>query len=227
MTEDFFKAIQRGDLKEVERILSINSSLIHEKENGASPVLVAVYNQKPEIADFLADKSGNLNIFEASALGKTNQVMLQLARDINLVNAFADDGFQPLGLACFFGHYETAEYLIKAGAPVNNPSNNAMMVTPVQSAAAAGHAKIVLLLLSHNANPNVREQNGNTPLHAASQNGDLKIIHSLLFNGADLTIQNHQGKLAVDLALEAGKKDAVVLLKEGITRRFRNTKPKL
>lgn len=226
MPQDFFNAIKQGDLEDVKRIISKNSAFIHEKEHGVSPVLIAVYHQEFAIADFLAEKAGTLNVFEASALGKTNQVMLHIARDINLVNACAEDGFQPLGLACFFGHYETAEYLIKAGASINSQSQNYLQAAPIQSAAAAGHLKIVQLLLNHNANPNVREQNGFTPLHAAAQNGDVQMISSLLFNGADLSIENNDGKLALDLAEEAGKKNAVALLKEGITRRFRAAKPK-
>jgi ankyrin repeat protein len=226
MSNEFFDAIKHGDLNEVKRLLFLNPGLIHEKENGLSPVITAAYHQKPEVADFLADKAGSLTIFEASATGKTGQIVRQLARDPNLVNAYAEDGFQPLGLACFFGHYETVEYLIKAGASVNSSSNNLLQAAPIQSAAAARHVKIVTLLLNNNADPNVREQGGNTPLHAATQNGDLQMIRSLLFNGADLTIVNKDGKSPADLAQEAGHADAVSLLKEGITRRFKAMKPK-
>ena len=222
--EEFFKAIKQGNADEVQRLLSLNPGLINEKENGLSPVMVAAYHQKPAIAHVLAEKAGSLNIFEASATGKTTQVMMHLARDPNLVNVYAEDGFQPLGLACFFGHYETAEYLIKAGASVNSQSNNSLAAAPIQSAAAAGHVKIVMLLLNQHANPNIREQAGYTPLHAAAQNGDTQMIRALLYNGADLTIRSKDGKLAVDMALEVGKTDAAALLKEGITRRFRAVK---
>jgi ankyrin repeat protein len=221
MSKEFFDAIKQGDLNEVERLLSLNSELIYARDEGLSPVMVAVYSQKSEITDFLIDKTGSLNIFEACATGKINQVVRHLARDPLLVNSYSSDGFQPLGLACYFGHYETAEYLIKAGSVVNSPSSNALGATPVLSASAAGHAKLVLLLLKHNANPNARENNGYTPLHAAAQNGDTQIIRSLLFNGADMTLSSHQGELPIDLAIEGGHADAAALFKEGITRRFK------
>ncbi len=227
MSKEFFDLIKKGNMEEVQRLLSLNPSLIHEKENGLSPVMVAAYHREPAIADFLAEKAVNINFFEACATGRINQVILNLAREPKLVNAFADDGFQPLGLACFFGHYETAEYLIKAGAAINSPSRNSLNAAPIQSAAAGGHGKIVMLLLNNRANPNVREQRGNTPLHAASQSGDLQMIRSLLYNGADLSTRNTDGKLPLDLALEAGQADAAALLKEGITRRFRGVKPNL
>ena len=221
MNKEFFDVIKRGYLEVVQRLLSSNPDLIYEKEDGISPVMVAVYHQKPAIVEFLAEKTGSLNIFESSALGRTTQVVRHLARDPMLVNAYTEDGFQPLGLACFFGHLETAEYLIKAGASVNSPSRNPLKATPIQSATAAGHTEIVSLLLRNRADPNVREQGGYTPLHAAAQNGNVAIIRSLLFNGADLSIRGKDGKLPLDMAVEAGHTEAAKVLKEGITRRFR------
>jgi len=170
----------------VERRLRLNPGLIHARENDLSPILVAAYHHEPEIASFLADKTVALTIFEASATGKINHVIRLLARDPQLVNAYAEDGFQPLGLACYFGHFEVAEYLVKAGAPINSPARNGLKAAPIQSAAAAGHAKIAKMLLEHRADPNVREQGGYTPLHAAAQNGDEGMIRTLLYGGADL-----------------------------------------
>jgi ankyrin repeat protein len=221
MSKEFFDTIKQGNLDEVQRLLSLTPELIYERADGLSPVMVAAYCQKPEITDFISDKTGSLNIFEASATGKINQTMRHLARDPQLVNAYSCDGFQPLGLSCFFGHCETAEYLIKAGAVVNSASQNSLSITPIQSATAAGHVDVVLLLLKHNANPNARENNGFTPLHTAAHNGNAQMIRSLLYNGADLSIRSHQGKLPIDLAIEAGHTDAATLLKEGITRRFK------
>jgi len=224
MSNEIFDAIKQGNLDEIQRLLSVNPSLIYEKEDGLSPVVIAMYFQKTEIADFLSDKTGALNIFEAAVTGRTQQIIHHLAHDPLLVNAYSSDGFQPLGLACFFGHYEAAEYLIRAGAQINTPSHNSIGAAPIQSAVAAGHGKIVTLLLDHNANPNARENNGFTPLHTAAQNGDIQIIHSLIFSGADLTIRSHSGKTPVDMAVEAGNAEAAALLKEGITRRFRSNR---
>jgi ankyrin repeat protein len=222
MSKEFFDAIKQGDLGQVKSLLSSNFDLFYERDNGLSPVIVAVYSQEPKVTDFLIDKAGSLNIFEAAATGKTNQIARHLARDPLLVNAYSCDGYQPLGLACYFGHIKTAEYLIKAGSVVNSPSRNSLGAPPILSAAAAGHVKIVMLLIKYNANPNARENNGYTPLHAAAQNGDTDMIRSLLFNGADMTICSNQGELPIDLAIEGGHAEAAALFKEGITRRFKS-----
>jgi ankyrin repeat protein len=221
MTNDFFEAIKEGNRDEVERRLHLDSGLIHAKENGLSPIMVAAYHHEPAIASFLADKTVAINIFEASATGKLNNVIRLLARDPQLVNAYAEDGFQPLGLACYFGHLETAEYLIKAGAPINFASRNGLKAAPIQSATAAGHEKIVQRLLELGADPNVREGNGYTPLHAAAQNKDVDMIRLLLYGGADLTLKGNDGKTPLDIALEAGDKETVTVLTEGITKRLK------
>ncbi len=221
MQTEFFEAIKQGNLDEVKHRLELDPSLVHAKENGLSPVLVAAYHNEPNLANFLADKTVTLTIFEAAATGRTSHIVRLLAHDPGLVNAWTADGFQPLGLACFFGHQETAEYLLKAGAAVNSPSQNPLHATPLHSAAAAGHNDIVRLLLFHNADPDSREQNGYTPLHTAAQNGDPEMIRTLLYGGANLDVRSDDGKLPVDIALEAGKDEAARLLLEGITRRTR------
>jgi len=219
--EEFFTAVKEGRQGAVERILRATPNLIHEKENGLSPILVAAYNHQMKLADFLTEKAVVLNIFEAAATGKTNHIIRILARDPQLVNDYPDDGYQPLGLACFFGHLETAQYLISAGARVNTPSQNKMKITPLHSATAGGHTKLVKLLLEHGADPNARQVGGFTPLHAAAENGDLEAIRALLFYGADADAKSCEGKSPLDYALESKKREAIDLLKEGITRRFR------
>lgn len=221
MSTDFFDAIKRGDREEVERQLAADPGLIHARENRLSPILVAAYYGHREMASFLADKTVALTIFEASATGKINNILRLLARDPQLVSAYAVDGFQALGLACFFGHLDVAEYLVKAGASVNAPSRNELNAAPIQSAAAGGHERIVDMLLKNGADPNVREQNGYTPLHAAAQNGDVATIRTLIYGGADLDAKSNNGKTPLDLALEAGHGEAAKLLQEGITKRFR------
>lgn len=221
MSEEFFNAIRAGKREEVERLLLLDGSLIHTKNHGLSPVLVAAYCLEAQLAEFLADKTVALSIFEAAATGRTTHLIRLLARNPELVNSFADDGFQPLGLACFFGHAEAAEYLIKAGAHLSTASNNELMVTPLQSAVAGGHLPIVKMLLKNGAQPNVRERNGFTPLHAAAQNGNVEAIQALILHGADQHVQANNGKRPVDLAEEQGHTRAAEILKREITKRFR------
>ena len=126
-----------------------------------------------------------------------------------------------MGLACYFGHVDAVEYLIKAGAPVNSSSRNSLKAAPIQSAVAAGHERVVQILLQFGADPNVREQNDYAPLHTAAQNRDAEMVRTLLYGGADLTFQGDDGKTALDIAMDAGDEKVISILKEGITKRFK------
>jgi ankyrin repeat protein len=108
--------------------------------------------------------------------------------DPSLANAWADDGFQPLGLASFFGQPETARVLVERGADVNSASRNQMKVMPLHSAAAAQDPQvryeIAELLLEAGADPNARQQDDYTPLMAADQHGDARLRELLVRHGA-------------------------------------------
>jgi ankyrin repeat protein len=225
MSAGFFEAIRQGNQEEVERRLQLNPSLTQAKENGLSPILLAAYHHRTEIASLLANKTVALTIFEAAAIGKLKNIIRLLAHEPELVNEYAEDGFQALGLASYFGHLEVAEYLVKAGAPINSPSRNDLKAAPIQSAAAAGHVKIVKLLLEHQADPNVREQGDYTPLHTAAQNGDEEMIRVLLFAGADPNVKSADGKFPLDLAKQKGHAKAAAIFSEGITKRFKALRP--
>lgn len=225
MSAKFFKAIQHGDRETVGQMIAANPKLLHAKaRNGLSPILAAAYYRQPEIADMLADHTVAISIFEAAATGRTKQIVLFLAKQPELVNAYAPDGFQPLGLASFFGHQEAVEYLLKAGAWVNAPSKNEQRVAPLHSAVASGYIDIAYRLLEAGADPNLRQQGDFTPLHAAAQNGQIEMIRLLLNYGADLQVRNKAGKTALDLAAEKGHTLATAILRAGITRRFHKTK---
>uniref|UniRef100_A0A7N9B1F5 Oxysterol-binding protein n=1 Tax=Mastacembelus armatus TaxID=205130 RepID=A0A7N9B1F5_9TELE len=65
----------------------------------------------------------------------------------------ASSGWTPLHLACYFGHSDVVEELLKAGADVNLQNN--MGDTPLHSAAYTGRKEIVLLLLRYDACANI------------------------------------------------------------------------
>ncbi len=152
-----------------------------------SDVLQAIYRGDAQEAERLA-QGRELDIFEAAALGRTERLRELLEADPSLVNAWADDGFQPLGLSSFFGHVDSVRLLLERGAEVNSASRNQMKVMPLHSAAAARDAQvryeIARLLLDAGADPNARQQDEYTPLMAADQHGDSRLRELLVERGA-------------------------------------------
>ena len=225
MSAKFFKAIKSGNKDKVEQFLRKEPDLIlaRDKQN-LSPLMIAFYAHEFEIADMLLDRMVALNVYEAAATGRMKHLISNLAHKPELVNAYSEDGFQPIGLAAYFGQLEAVEYLIKAGAELNSSSKNDLDVTPLQSAVAGSHLEIARLLLENGASPNVRERGGYTPLHVAAHNGDVEIVRSLIFGGADIEALSNKKEKPMDMALKAGHKEVAELLNAGITRRFRGSR---
>jgi|SRR6188472_3270483 ankyrin repeat protein len=153
-----------------------------------SELLQAVYRGDQARVDELLSGDPELDVFEASAVGRVDQLQELLDGDPSLANAWAEDGFQPLGLASFFGHVEAARLLVERGADVNSASRNDMKVAPLHSAAAEKDPEtryeLATVLLEHGADPNARQQDDFTPLMAADQQGDARLRELLVEHGA-------------------------------------------
>jgi uncharacterized protein len=154
-----------------------------------SELLEAIYRGDQARADELLAADPELDVFEAAAVGRADRLRELLDADPSLANAWADDGFQPLGLASFFGHVEAARLLIERGAEVNSASRNEMKVMPLHSAAATSDAEaryeLASLLLEHGADPNALQQDQFTPLMEADQLGDERLRELLIRHGAE------------------------------------------
>jgi ankyrin repeat protein len=203
----FFAAIKAGNHGEVNQLLDDDPSLVNTRdENGLSAVLTAAYYQEPDIAKLLVQRGAELNVVEACAVGNLPRVKDWVEQQPEWVNAHAPDGFQPLGLAAFFGHADIVEFLLNNGAEVNSPSRNAMRVMPLHSAIVNQRTEIVKLLLDHGADVNTTQADDFTPLHEAAQNGLLDVTQWLLDRGAKVNSRlSSSGKTPLALAIEANR----------------------
>ena len=143
-------------------------------------LLEALYRgDRDRVAELLAQEP-ELYVFEAAAFGRTDRLLELLGQDRDGANAYGDDGFQPLGLACFFGHVEAARVLLDHGADPNTLARNEHVKTNALHAAAASENKgpevryeLCKLLLEHGADPGI-PQGGSEfrAIDAARQNSD-------------------------------------------------------
>jgi ankyrin repeat protein len=154
-------------------------------------LLEALYRGQTERVDELLAEDPQLTVHEAAALGRTDRLRELLAEEPDRANEFGDDGFHPLGLACFFGHVDAARLLLERGADVNARSRNEHIQTAAIHAAAAAEGKdeqvryeLVELVLDHGADPDLPQGGGFRAIDAARQNGDRRVEQLLLERGA-------------------------------------------
>ena len=156
-----------------------------------SDLLQALYRGDDEQVEKLLAGDRELDVFEAAAFGKSDRLRELLDEDPARANAFGDDGFHPLGLACFFGRVDAARLLLERGADVNALSTNEHVQTAAIHAAAAAQGtdeatryELVKLALEHGADPNLLQGGGFRPIDAVRQNGDSRVEQLLLEHGA-------------------------------------------
>jgi len=156
-----------------------------------SDLLQALYRGETDRVEELLAADPTLDVFEAAAVGRTDRLRELLDEDSERANAFGDDGFHPLGLACFFGHLDAARLLLEREADVNALSRNEHVQTAAIHAAAAAEVKdestryeLVKLALEHGADPNLPQGGGFRAIDAARQNGNARVERLLLEHGA-------------------------------------------
>lgn len=103
------------------------------------------------------------------------------------------------------------ERLIKAGAPINEPSLHGHWYA-IHNAVVDDDKAVVELLLKAGANPNVTAADSWTPLMMAARGGDPGIVKLLLQFGADPSLTHSGGETALDVAQREGFMEAVSLI---------------
>jgi ankyrin repeat protein len=103
-------------------------------------------------------------------------------------------GITALHFAAYWGHEETAAFLISQGAECS--SRTARELTPLMFACDRGRLGVVRLLLQH-VGPEAlhdRDERGKLALHWACEKGHGEIVRALLVGGADPTVTDHAGR---------------------------------
>ena len=203
--QPLFEAIKAGRAEEVNRLVRENPALLKTRDaNGASPLLIAIYYQKADIAKALADAAGSIDMFEAAALGRVDRIKQLLREDQSLASAYAPDGFPAVGLAAFFGHLDAVKALIAAGADIHAAAKNALKVQAIHAAVASKNLDIVRTVLEAGADPNAAQQQGFRPMHESGSSGSRELAELLMKYGGDPTLKNDEGKSTITFAREKG-----------------------
>lgn len=211
---DVIEAIESGNAERLKELLAADGALGAARDaSGVSALMQALYRQRKDMVELLRRARPDLDIFEATSLGRGDLVEEMVIRDPRLANARSADGFTPLHFAAFFGEESVARTLLEHHADAGAVANNPMQVTPLHSAVAARNLAIVRALLEHGAPVNARQQKGWTALHAAAQHGDKPMVEVLLKHGANPNAKNEEGRTPDEVADEKGHLDVAERLR--------------
>ena len=210
--ETLNNAIKSGDVESVRGIIMAQPDLLRSPDAVVTPLMLSVYYRQGAVTEAIVQSGIVLTFHEAAATGNTPRIAEILETQPDSINALSSDGFPPLGLACFFGHFEAAKLLLEHGADVNQQAQNAQKVAAIHAAVAVRSFEITRLLIEHGADVNAKQEQDITALHEAAHNGSLEILRLLLENGADKNAKDANGKSALDFAREGGFEAIIEIL---------------
>lgn len=162
-------ALQRGDSDAIRsRVLEEPGYLSERDYVNDTPLLNAIDFDDLELVRFLLVQGADPNVevddgytcllsaieSEADKSVAIVQTLIDAGADIHFPGT---NGWTPLHMAAARGRVEIAAALIKAGAVVDCRKEIDAEETPLMEAAEAGHPEAVRLLLSHGADPSLRD----------------------------------------------------------------------
>ncbi|XP_023377614.1 GA-binding protein subunit beta-2 [Pteropus vampyrus] len=147
-------------------------------------------------------------LLEAARKGQDDEVRTLMANGAPFTTDWL--GTSPLHLAAQYGHYSTAEVLLRAG--VSRDARTKVDRTPLHMAAADGHTHIVELLVRNGADVNAKDMLKMTALHWATEHHHRDVVELLIKYGADVHAFSKFDKSAFDIALEKNNAEILVIL---------------
>ena len=211
-SQRLFDLLQSGDEETLRQLVAEDPAAANARDSsGVSLLMQAFYRGRRTLAEAIAARKSELDIFEAATVGRldTLQTLLQ---DSASARVFSADGFTALHFACYFGQPEAARLLLAAGAGPDAVAKNPMQVMPLHSAASSRNLEAARHLLDHGAPVNARQNGGFAAIHAAAQNGDLAFVELLLKHGADPTAASNDGQTPAMIARGKGHNDVAARL---------------
>ncbi len=149
-------------------------------------------------------------IHEAAAEGNLARVKELLNDNPTLIGERDDNGKTPLHRAAYAGQIELMDWLVKAGADVNEQT--ASNSVALHGAAYYGQPEAVAFLIKNGADIDARNNYDYTPLLSASAGGYTDIAKVLLDAGADINAKNYEGDNALLCAVTSCNRELIDFL---------------
>jgi len=215
-------ASSKGISSEIIRLIKKGADINSETEEGATPLIFAVSNNKirsvitllaykPDINKSSKNYETPLNIAVKSRFFDVAEALIRGGADMDLSDNF---GATPLHYASLYGYFEIVDLLVYYNASLNLKS--AEGTTPLLASVWAGNSDVSDLLIQNGADTEISDNEGFTPLLLSAYLGDTLVIDILLKKGANLYAINNEKHNALSLAISTGDTTTVeYLLRKG------------
>ncbi len=192
------KAVIKGDLKEVKKLIKNGADINKKEYNGKTPLMMACYGRYYKIVEFLIESGADINIKDEA--GWNALIHAVVKGDIDIIDLLMKEGANPdektgsvsaLHAAIIKNHVGVVLYLLNRGADVERIVNKGK--TPLMEAVLCSNSEIVKLLIKYGADINAKTKDKVTPLGLAlffshhHKNGQ-EIFRTLIQNKADPNI---------------------------------------
>jgi hypothetical protein len=201
-------AIIRGNVEVLRLLIERGADVNARNADGRLPLHDCFELNHDDFTKILLDSGAVVDVCAAAAYGMHDRLREILARHPEETNDL-QTGNSPLGWAAFGHQPESARILLQHGAVVDRAPYDARAWGPAAMVASKDVARV---LLEHGADPNWRDERGNTPIHCVIQSRILpdpaEFVRVLVEFGADLSLPNSDGRTALDEALMQTGKNA-------------------
>jgi ankyrin repeat protein len=217
-------AAEEGYYSIVEFLLKIESIQLGATDKGVTALMISIQNmhfdislailkkKSYEIDPNIQDKLGLTVLHWASTKGHVeiiNELLKNNFKTAININLKTLQGATPLYCATQSDHSEAVRLLLEAGVDVNAGLNK---ITPAYKASEEGYFNTLKVLIQHDADLNISNEDGKTPAFIAAQNNRAEIIKLLVESKADLTKKTIEGFSPIHIAAQNNSKEVMQVL---------------
>lgn len=211
-------AASKGYVSEIERLIGKGADVNAQSEQGATPLVFAVTNNRIDAVKTLLTYKPKLNEFTLSyetplliAVKNQNEeiaeALIRAGADIDLSDKY---DATPLHYASIYGFFQLVDMLLYYEATIDNKTVEG--ITPLEASIWAGNDEIADLLIQNGANMEARDNDGYTPFLMASYQGDTLLMDLLYKKGVDIYAIDKSNHNALTIAIIADHKEAASFL---------------
>eukprot|EP00741_Cyanophora_paradoxa_P005605 tig00000912_g5433.t1 len=218
---DLWHASGYGEFQRVKDLLAGGADIRGRDASGHTALHWACLNDHVELAKFLIENGAEVDPRSEDAEGQTPlhwacikghigcvRLLVEAGADVHKVD---NRGYIALTHAVQYGETKIAIYLFEQGTNLETTDREGH--TALHWAAYMGHGRVVQWLLARKVEKNKLDDTGGAPIHYTASKGHFHAAVVLASEGADLTLKNSSGKLAEDIAHEAGHEQLAIYLR--------------